>query len=55
MPSQAIPRAGAGLNTNIFSLPPAPWTQAPGNTACCMEQDSEGLLPWLGGPPLHTG
>lgn len=42
------PFPGMGLNTNIFSPPPTWWTQAPGNQACCMEPDGEGLLPRLG-------
>lgn len=36
-----------------FSLPPAQWTQAPRNLACCMEPDSEGLLPRLGWGGTH--
>ena len=47
------PFPGMGLNANIFSPPPTWWTQAPGNQACCMEPDGEGLLPRLGGWGTH--
>lgn len=44
-----------GLNAAILFPPPAPWTQTARDPACCLEPDSEGLLPRLGGTHCTLG
>lgn len=53
--SQAIPGDGARLNANVFLSSTCSVDPGPRNLACCMELDSDGLLPRLGGTHCTLG